>query len=84
MRKQYIVEEKDINKREEFYNYIMDKYDLDIRYPYAKEKFINSVFPFVIDFKENTFWICNSITSLACASQKKLIMTIADFKKATI
>ena len=81
MKKQYIVSEKDPKKREDFYNYIINNYNLKISYPYKKERFINNIFPFVIDFKENTFWICNSITSLACASQNKQIITIKEFKK---
>ncbi len=81
MRKQFIVTESDKSKREEFYYYIISKYKLDICYPYDKNRFIESNFPFVIDFKENSIWICNSITSLACASQSGKIITIDDFMK---
>ena len=81
MRKQFIVTESDKSKREEFYDYIISKYKLDICYPYDKNRFIESNFPFVIDFKENSIWICNSITSLACASQSGKIITIDDFMK---
>ena len=35
----------------------------------------------VIDFKENSLWICNSITSLACASQCGKIIGIGEFKE---
>ena len=79
MKKQYIISEKETKKREIFYNYIIDNYDLKISYLYEKEKFVNSIFPFVVDFKENTFWICESITCCACASQSKKIITIDEF-----
>ena len=52
MNKQYIVSEKDIKKREDFYDYIINNYNFKISYPYEKDKFIKSIFPFVIDFKE--------------------------------
>ena len=84
MKNQYIVAEKDKIERGKFYDYISNKYNLKMSYPYAKEKFIASNFPFVVDFKENTFWICESITCLVCASQSGKIITIEDFKKAQI
>ena len=84
MNKQYIVSEKDIKKREDFYDYIINNYNFKISYPYEKDKFIKSIFPFIIDFKENTMWICESITSLACASQSKKIITIDEFKRVMI
>ena len=77
--RQYIISEKDTTKRKEFYNYIVNNYNLEILYPYDKERFINSLFPFVVDFKVNTFWVCESITSLACASQNKRIISIDEF-----
>ena len=79
MKNQYIVAEKDKIEREKFYDYISNKYNLKMSYPYAKGKFITSNFPFVVDFKENTFWICESITCLACASQSGKIITIDEF-----
>lgn len=84
MKKQYIVSEKDPKKREEFYDYIISKYNLDICYPYTKDYFIKSKYPFVIDFNENKLWICNSITSLACASQRNKIINIDNFMKYLI
>ena len=79
MRKQFIVDEKDLNKRKEFYNYIVNTYDFKVCYPYTKESFINNKFPFVVDFNEKKFWISDSITCLACAAQNKVIFTIDDF-----
>lgn len=79
MRTQFIVTESNKQKREEFYDYIKNNYNLENKYPYTKELFIDSNFPFVIDFKENIFWVCNSITCLACATQNKLIITINEF-----
>lgn len=80
MRTQFIVKEISEDKREEFYDYLTSKYNLNISYPYNKDSFIKSTYPFVIDFKENKLWICNSITSLACASQCDKIITIDDFR----
>ena len=61
---QYIVEEKDRKQREYFYNYIHGKYEIedvmDLEY------MINNKYPFVIDLKEKTLWVCTSITCLAC------------------
>ena len=81
MRTQFIVEENDIHKREDFYDYIVNKYDLKILYPYEKERFINSKFPFIVDFKEKNFWVCESITCCAMAAQNHVIITIDEFKE---
>ena len=80
MKNQYIVSEPNKKKREEFFDYINNEYNLDICYPYTKEEFIKSNFPFVIDFKEKNFWICDSITCCACAAQAKQIIGIKEFK----
>ena len=84
MRSQFIVKESDLAKREEFYNYIINSYDLEIWYPYKKNKFVNNKFPFVIDFKEKSFWVCESITCCACAAQAKVMFTIEEFKEKTL
>ena len=81
MRDQYIVKENDLNKRREFFNYIVNKYDMILSYPLYEEEIINSHFPFVIDFKYNSFWICNSISCLAAASSAGVVFTIDEFKK---
>lgn len=81
MKKQFIVTEHDEIKRKKFYDYISDRYNLDICYSYIKDYFIKSKYPFVVDIKENKFWICESITFLACASQSGKIITIDDFMK---
>ncbi len=81
MKKQYIVKESNKGKREELYDYVVNNYDLEIHYPYTKNKFIDSNFPFVIDFKENSFWVCKSITCCACESAAGRIITIEEFKK---
>ena len=80
MRKQFIVQEYDIDKREKFYNYIKNKYNLDNWYPYKKELFINSRNPFVIDFNNNIFWISESITCNAAAASCNAIISIDEFK----
>ena len=81
MEKQYIVSESNILKRAYFYDYIINNYSLKILYPFEKEKFINSNFPFIVDLKRNEFWICESITCLACAASNKRIITIEKFKR---
>ena len=80
MKKQFIVLEKDKDKRREFYYYIHNNYEfIDID---DKEGMIeNSIFPFVVDFNNNTLWVCNSITCCACASQNGQLISIKEFKE---
>ena len=80
MRTQFIVQEHDIKKREEFYNYITTNYDFHISYPFKKELFIESHFPFVVDFKDNSFWVCENVTCCAAAAACGSILDIEDFK----
>lgn len=80
-RTQFIVLERDKQKRKEFYEYIMKTYKLKKHYPFFKRKFINNVFPFVVDFKENSFWVCESITCCACAAQQHVMISIDEFKR---
>ena len=63
-----------------FYDLLKEIYGFNSDYPYNKKIFIESKFPFVIDFKNNNFWICNSITCCALASSNKLIISIEEFK----
>ena len=79
MRKQFIVNTKK-EEREEFFDYITSRYKLGIEYPFRKELFIASNFPFVVDFKEKIFWVCENITCCAIAQQQKVIITFDDFK----
>ena len=81
MNKQFIISESDILKRNDFYNYITNNYSLKILYPFKKDKFINNIFPFIVDLKRKEFWICESITCLACAASNNKIITIEKFKK---
>lgn len=81
MRTQFIVRVDDKKKREEFFDYICHTYKLKLWYPYNKEEFIASKFPFVVDFKERKIWICSSITCLTCASQAGVIFSIEEFNK---
>lgn len=80
MIKQFIVNESDLQKREEFYNYITDNYNLKISYPFDRERFINNNFPFVVDFEDESFWICESVTCCAAAASNHVIITIDEFK----
>lgn len=81
MRTQFTVQENDYKKRKKFYEFIINNYDLKICYPYEKERFINNNFPFVVDFKEKNFWVCESVTCCAAAAQFGKIYTIDEFKK---
>ena len=81
MRTQFIVEEIDSKKREKFFDYIINKYDLDVTYPYTKDRFVNNRFPFVVDFNDYSLWVCSSITCFACASQNNKIISINEFKE---
>ena len=83
MKKQFIVEESDMQKREKFYDYIINTYDFDILYPYTKERFVSSHFPFIVDFKKNQFWVCESVTCCAAAATCKAIITINEFMLTT-
>ncbi len=80
MKIQFIIKENDLLKREEFYDYIVDNYNLKISYPFNKERFINNNFPFVVDFGDNSFWICESVTFCAAAASNQAIITIDEFK----
>ena len=77
-RTQFIVMEKDIAKRKEFYDYIHDNYELVDRLEYMIE---DVKFPFIIDFKTNHFDVCHSITCCACAAQAGVIIPINQFKE---
>ena len=80
MRTQYIVKESNKENRKEFYNYLKKTYKLKSKYPYFRKLFINNPFPFVIDFKDNSLWIGESITGCACAEIQNVMFTIEEFK----
>jgi hypothetical protein len=80
-RTQFIVQETDKEKRSDFYDYINKKYKLKNEYPYTKELFVKSNFPFVVDFKERNFWVCDSVTCCAAAASAHVIISIEEFKK---
>ena len=75
-KKQYMISVPK-EKREEFYNYIVNNYSL--KQHFTKEEMINSPFPFVVDLKRKDFWICNSITCCAMASQNHKIIPLEEF-----
>lgn len=76
-KKQYIVHDTDLTKREELYNYLdKEKY---VFFDGKKDYCINSKFPFVIE--KNIVWICNSITCCACAAQSGCIITPDEYYK---
>ncbi len=80
---QFIVAVSGKEERKKFYEYIVNTYKLDIHYPFFKKRFVKSAFPFVIDFKEKKFWVCDSVTCCACAAQAKVIYTPDQFKTMT-
>ena len=81
MRTQFIVNENDIVKRGHFYDYITNNYKFRISYPFKREMFQKIRFPFVIDYKDKSFWVCRSVTCCACAAQAGIIQSIEEFKK---
>ena len=80
MKKQFIVQEHGVKERWDFYNYIHDNFSLCEYFDLSLE-IEKDIFPFVVDFSDNSFWICNSITCCACASQKKQIISVSEFKE---
>ena len=78
-KEQYMVHDSDIFNRNAFYEYIINKYNLLVRM--ERDKMIGSKFPFVVDFKDKSFWVCESVTCCACTAQKKKILTIDEFKE---
>ena len=81
---QFIVKVAGKEKRKAFYEYIMNTYNLKKYYPFFKRRFIKSNFPFVIDFKEKSFWISDSITCCACASERHQILSNEEFKDCEV
>ena len=81
MKKQFTVQEHGVDKRWDFYNYIHDNFCLDDHFYDLVGEIETDKFTFVVDFSDNSFWICNSITCCACAAQKKLIITPSEFKE---
>ena len=60
-RTQFIIRESNIDKRKEFYDYIINKYNYRI-VNFTREEMINSNLRFVVDHNEKVFWICKSIS----------------------
>ena len=78
-KEQYMIQVSGIDKREYFYELIDSNYKLK-KY-FTKDYMIHSKFPFIVDFKDKSFWVCESITCCACAAQKKKILTPSEFFK---
>ncbi len=77
---QYVIKEIDINKRREFYDYIINKYNYKTQ-SHSKEEMINSEYPFIVDHNKKEFWVCESIACLSVVQSAGLIVTIDEFKK---
>ena len=78
-KEQYMVHDSDIFNRNAFYEYIINKYNLLVRM--ERDEMVGSKFPFVVDLKDKSFWVCESVTCCACAAQKKKILTIEKFNE---
>ena len=78
-RTQYIIKESNVEERKKFYNYIISKYNFEVWN--NEDVYYYSKFPFVVDFKEKKFWVCESITCCAAAQQGGVIISIGEFKK---
>ena len=76
---QYIVNESNSLKRKELIDFITSK--IVLRSYETYEELINSKFPIVLNFDDNTIWVCNSITSLVCAAQAHKILTLDELLK---
>ena len=75
---QYIISIPEKNKRKQFINIIKNNYKL--KFMLNTKYMINSKYPFVVDFKKNNFWVCESITCCSCAASKGLIISFEQFK----
>ncbi len=76
---QYIVKESNIKLRKKFYWEITNNFNLKVLMPITK--YYYSVFPFVVDFDDESFWVCESITCCAAEAQNNRIITIKEFFK---
>ncbi len=81
MKNQFMVQECNVFEREKFYEYIHKKYKFKDSFYDMKKMVKKTKYPFIVDFYEKSFWICNSITCIACAVQNKQIISINEFKK---
>lgn len=79
MNKQYMVQVVGKEERLDFYNFILNNFK--IKRVESKKSMINSTFPFVVDFENNIFWVCNSITCCSLAQQNNKILSKNEFKK---
>ncbi len=79
-KEQYMVHDSDLFNRNAFYEYIVNTY-ANLKVRMDRDKMVNNKFPFVIDFKDKSFWVCESVTCCACAAQKKKILTIERFNE---
>ena len=75
---QYIVSDKDVNKRRELYDFIHSNYI--IKDYEDRNNIVENIFPIVVDLDEGSLWVCSSITCLACAAQNKKIINIEEFR----
>lgn len=79
MNKQYMVQVVGKEERLDFYNFILNNFK--IKRVESKKSMINSTFPFVVDFENNIFWVCNSITCCSLAQQNNKFLSKNEFKK---
>lgn len=77
MNKQYFIIGND---RKEIYYYIHSKYNV-IDYGRDKDYMCKSHYPFVLDLKNHTLSLLESITACACAAQNNKIIKFENFKE---
>ena len=78
MHKQIWIKSNSIKERQELYNYFsMKKFTIVL----PEATIVCSNFPIVIDYDDNTLFICNSITACGIKESKKGIITYKDFIK---
>ena len=75
MNNQYIVNVK-TEEREEFISYLKK---LNLKGKYKNKEIINSKFPIVIDFNEKIYYLLESITCCAMASQSGKMISKDEF-----
>ena len=81
MKKQYIIQESNQERRKELINYVLNHYKIKRNHGQSKEYLLQSKFPLVLDLQEKYFFALESITCCAISSQKHQIITFDEFLK---
>ena len=76
----FLVQEKKKAKRERFYIYLHENYQLKDT-GYEKEEIVNSSVPYMLNLKTGILTVFESISCCAVASKNNVIINIEEFKK---